>query len=139
MAAGRPPGIEIKPDLIDQMFVSLGRSYQDIADLCGNGLTRQAVYTWRSKRKVPAEYLYKLIQILKSENSGNDSSRTELVTNLEQELGDFIELSDFKADRESTSHAHPLSGGGKLRTLSDQELVEELERRGWQVTLQLRR
>ena len=138
MASGRPSGIELDSEMIDQLFLQLGRSYQEIADLCGDKLTRQAVYKWRNKGKIPVQHISRLLGFLKADVTKNeDQKRIQLVSKLEDILANEFIDSEM-ADRSSIDLDSNKTMKSEIGFLTDQELVAELERRGWNVTLQFR-
>ena len=128
--------MDLGSDKVRELLEATGRARSEISELTGEAVT--AINQWASRGRVPASVV-DILEALAEERSSK--RRLEIAPGVVAEA-DLVELSDerLREMAESGVGTHELRAeavGSMLRSAELEDLVTEIERRGWKVSISL--
>lgn len=153
---GRRAGVSIPLHKFEAMLAALRMNNKEVANLLnkdGADITPQGISYWKTNGRIPEKYLHRLWvelqrQLQHRERDSGDWTAMDIFRNagviLEPMLPDgsrpdIMSKADFDKAWKTKGATVSKSKATSLKSLTDRQLVEELENRGWNVKLELRR
>ncbi|OQW54938.1 MAG: hypothetical protein A4S09_17290 [Proteobacteria bacterium SG_bin7] len=143
--AGRKQGYPITRHQFDDLMAALGGTHEEVARLCGKSLGPQAVSWWRQSERIPFAHLNRLASELVRQLQSREP------TEIDKRALQYLKTAKALIDASGTAVKDPRSAiqlqpeiqrpslGVSLEGFKLEELVEEIEKRGWDVNLSLRK
>jgi hypothetical protein len=143
--AGRKQGYPITRQQFDDLLAALGGTHEEVAHLCGKTIGPQAVSWWRQSERIPFAHLNRLASELIRQLQSRET------TEIDKRALQYLKTAKALMDATGTAVSDPRSAiqfqpevqrhslSVSLEDFKLDELVEEIEKRGWHVNLSRRK